>query len=718
MTVLAPGESGSANESCGVGPAAPGVHEFLRALAKAVYQGRVYPPGSPFIAEAMEAAWQRLTGLPVSDVLELRVAERNLVCEEIAVGRGTLIERELVRPLRRASVGCVRIDLDAGLQDLWQFAEGLLSISLGETSDLAGALAERGVDRVALEVATTLTIVDSPDAVLESAALRRERERRASTEADGIRRYLYPPDRCWIRVHPASAVTDVSLQELALLIGDPVRLADILVTLSGDDRSTESRAALERCFGDLSTLFASLEPHVGRTMFGRLAQAVLQMEESSRSRLLKRTVLPALFEGRADALILRDFPDVDLADALCLLLDLETAAPEVLGIALRKLDLPEQRHDEMLPLLGERVRTRDASRSPSGPASPLDSYAQRLVRVQADHVNFQDFAAFDVSLDATALQALEQLHETVAQTDWLQQQLGCLSALVRLESRPDAVEPFLHSITEVLATLERQYQHQAVADGLGVLSRTAASLRSRRPLIARSIDAALLGYSTKARAAWLARQYADDQFRPVVDAYVSALGPALAPAFAELLDDRGYRIDHRALAELISDHAVALAPGLVQHLGRAGASTTRSIVRALGRAGAGYEAVLGEQLRHDDPAIGRDALQSLVKIGTPGAAAFVALALSDSREAFRAAAADALSRFPPAVVASQLRAVLGNSDFVTSHPEIVLQLLRRVQASTASGLRAELRGLTLLRRRFWRSTFRRVASKAEELLAS
>ena len=43
--------------------------------------------------------------------------------------------------------------------------------------------------------------------------------------------------------------------------------------------------------------------------------------------------------------MLRDFPDMDLAESICLLLDLETAAPELLTTALARLDLPAERHE-------------------------------------------------------------------------------------------------------------------------------------------------------------------------------------------------------------------------------------------------------------------------------------------------------------------------------------------------------------------------------------
>ena len=62
-------------------------------------------------------------------------------------------------------------------------------------------------------------------------------------------------------------------------------------------------------------------------------------------------MLPGLLDGKLDGTVLTDFPDVDLAEALCLLLDLETASPDVLTTALDRLGLPPERRQALVPLL-------------------------------------------------------------------------------------------------------------------------------------------------------------------------------------------------------------------------------------------------------------------------------------------------------------------------------------------------------------------------------
>ena len=148
-------------------------------------------------------------------------------------------------------------------------------------------------------------------------------------------------------------------------------------------------------------LISALDPRVARRMFGKLARAVLDLEPTTRQALLRRTVLPGLLDGRVDGTILRDFPDIDLAESLCLLLDLETAAPELLTTALSRLDLPAERHAAMVPLLDARLKEREAAGS--GRQTTLTRHARDLVRVDAEQgKSFADFAAFDLSLDQAA----------------------------------------------------------------------------------------------------------------------------------------------------------------------------------------------------------------------------------------------------------------------------------------------------------------------------
>src|SRR6185436_5564902 len=99
-----------------------------------------------------------------------------------------------------------------------------------------------------------------------------------------------------------------------------------------------------------------------------------------RAALLRRTILPGLLDGRADGVVLRDFPDPDLAESLCLLLELETAAPEVVGAALHKLELPPERRHSVATLVDERLR-RGTPSAAGDPDQNGERYVRRLVQV-------------------------------------------------------------------------------------------------------------------------------------------------------------------------------------------------------------------------------------------------------------------------------------------------------------------------------------------------
>ena len=191
----------------------------------------------------------------------------------------------------------------------------------------------------------------------------------------------------------------------AILVDDPTTLATMLLRLANDDPSGQPATpatALERKFSDVTKIFGVLEPRLARVMFAKLAGAVLALDTTSRRQLLQRTVLPGLLDGEPDGAVLQDFPDVDLADALSLLLDVETAAPELLASALDRLEMTSDRREAMATLLEERVRTRLAeSSSGQGGDSALDERTRQLIRVSAgEGKTFEEFGAYDLAIDA------------------------------------------------------------------------------------------------------------------------------------------------------------------------------------------------------------------------------------------------------------------------------------------------------------------------------
>ena len=285
----------------------------------------------------------------------------------------------------------------------------------------------------------------------------RERTRREELfSAGGPVNHLYPPDKGWVRVDPSTPLGTVSLIDLTLLAENPTALAGMLLRLTdGESAAAEpTEDALSRKYSEVATLFGALDPRLARVMFAKLARAVLDLDSDRRQALLKKTILPGLLDGRLDGAVLKDFPDLELADSLCLLLDLEAAAPEVVTAALTRLELPAERHATMLPLLESRVQTKVGAPRPD---STVDSHARRLLRIDRERAkNVAEFAAFDLSIDdETRQQLTRRLRRDRSGESQPRVQLDCLWSLTRLEPNPEAVDRFAARIQTLVEVVER-----------------------------------------------------------------------------------------------------------------------------------------------------------------------------------------------------------------------------------------------------------------------
>ena len=702
------------------------VEEFLQLLARAVRQVRTYPSTSARCTDAVAACHAALASLDGRDELVLRVTSGELCVDDTGVGADTLIEHELVRRLHRAHVAGLTVDRAASPRDLSRFCSDVIRCHQNSETNgtLAELLAEHGVDTITPRMVHRPEVFDiGVPSGSRCDLVERERSRREALLATGGSvTHLYPPDKGGVRLDPAASFSAISLVDLAILLDDPAEVATVLSRLS-DDETGESgtpHAALEHKFSDVATLFASLDPRLARLMFAKLARAVLELDPAPRERLLRRTVLPGLLDGRVDGAVLKDFPDVNLAESLCLLLDLETAVPEVVTAALDRLELPDERRRAVAPLLEERLRERQAA-APAGSRrteTGLDRYAQRLIRVNAaPGRSFTEFAAFDLSMDGQTAATIEHVREAIGMTDVLVVQLECLSSLVRLEPNPARVDAFLQFAMARLAELEGASRWREVASWAARFRRCADALQESRPDVADTILAALEAFCTTDRAARLVQLYeSDDDGRGVASTLVEAFGVDIAPAFVALLEDRPVPSKARALLHLMCEHANRLAPALVTRVGHGHVATRRALVRVLGFAGPGYEAPLTEHLGHRDEQTVREALRALTRIGTPKAAAVVAAQVQEGSAWVRSAAEEALWHFPPAEAQAQLRDLLGRRAFVLRHPRVAARLLDRAAQTRADGLEQVLVALRPLRFWFWRPAVVRVARTAGELL--
>jgi hypothetical protein len=699
------------------------VEEFLQLLARAVRQFHTYPETSPLCTDAITACHKVLAAIDSRDQLEFTLTPCDVFFDDVGVGAGTIIEQELVRRLHRAHVAALDIDRGASPRDLSRFCTEIARDAdlVKSKITLAELLAEHGVTTIAPRQAhrPEMLEIGAPRAPLCN-LVEHERSRRRAVAVSGPVSHLYPPDKGWVRLDPSAGFDTISLVDLAILVDDPGEVATMLLRLTDDEPGVESReAALQQKFSDVATLFSALDSRLARVMFSKLARAVLELEPERRKSLLKRTILPGLLDGRVDGNVLRDFPNVDLAESLCLLLDLETAAPELVTTALDRLELPAEQRQAVEPLLEARMAGGSAASADAGGREPaIDRHARRLIRIDpAAGKNFSEFAAFDLSIDAQTTATLEQFREAIPQTDIPLTQLGFLLDIVRLESKRAVVEAFLRETATVFAELDRANRLQDLAVWVLRHRQLSESLQQSRPDVADAITNALVGFCTPGRALRLSELHAADaDGRALANEVVEAFGAAMAPAFVTLLDESDVHTNIRAVVSLMCEHGRLLAPALARRLGGCGVVARRAIVKVLGFAGPGFETALEEQVALADEQTSREALRALAHIGTNRAAAIVGVQLRQGATAVRAAAEEALRHFPPAQAAGQVRDLLGHREFVLQHPQIVVRLLDRAAEAKSVGLEPAMRALAPLRFRFWNPAIARVGAKARTLL--
>jgi hypothetical protein len=372
----------------------------------------------------------------------------------------------------------------------------------------------------------------------------------------------------------------------------------------------------------------------------------------------------------------------------------------------------------VLPLIDARLRGASASDAPDPEAKPreIDRFAQKLVRVEATGKDFSDFSAFDLSIDEQTTAAIAAVQDTIDTTDLPAAQLGCLTSLVRLESSTTIVDALLRRTLVLLGELERSGRSNVLATWAACCRQLAVELREPRPDVADAISNALVAFLVPARvSALLDLHKRGGDSRGTSSALVEAFGGAVIPGLMALLDDAGRQSQAAVAVSLLCEHAGLLAPALVPELDKGSSAKKRAVIKVLGCAGAGYEALLTASLGQADEQMYREALRALVRTGTTRAAASVAHELDAENSGRRAAAEEALWGFPAARAIAQVRRLLQDHDFVVRHPQTALRLLDRATRTDAQGFTDILAGLEHLKFRFWSRDVVKVAQKAREL---
>ena len=620
-------------------PEAGRADECLQLLARAVQQSHTYPPTSPLCHNAVEAYHRALASNTLRDQLDFRVTPNELIVEEAAIGRGSLVGYELAHRLHAAAIAQVTMERAASIREIAWFCLDLVHSSSRreKRANLIELLSEHGVNRILLRPAYRPEVLQiAPPAAPVASLVDQQRERREELFAQGgVVDHLYPPDKGWVRLDPSSQLPNVSLVDLALMSDDPATLATMLLRLTDDDVSENvaPAEALSQKFSDVAMLFSALDPRIARVMFAKLARGVLDLDPDSRQTLLRRTILPGLLDGKIDGIVLRDFPDLDLADSLCLLLDLETAAPEVVTTALARLDLPAERHEAVLPLINERL----AGRSPGAGGRDQCRRARAQAGADGPRAGQELRGVLGVRSRARPTRARRSRPASatdIAASDVLSEQLACLWRLVRLEANPDVVQRFCAKAIVDVEQLEREERWQTFAVWLarfsGLAERAGASRALTSPTSSRP---SLAQFCTVERAAQLV-----EPGRP----------KAAAASRSRRHDRHGARAADRPALAVARPGASSRRQGSDEPCRRSTAVPTtraRSLLRSSlrfppqtptprGSSRAFWDSpapATRRRLRTSSPAADeqtvREALRSLARIGTPRAAAHVRAAV-------------------------------------------------------------------------------------------
>ena len=693
--------------------ARPPLDGLVAQLAKVVQRYRVYPAGSPLLVEALEACHRSLAAFD-RDELQLRVGPRALLVDDTPVSRTPGVA-ELTRRLHQAGIGAVTLFRDAPLRELGCFCREIAAHDEAAGRQAAEALPDRltalGVARVQVSMLVRPAVLDvgTPRAG-QAARLRDLLARPAVTPPPGTA-HLYPPDKGWVRVDPGvPAPETLTIAQLAELVADPYTISGMLVALSGEAARDDPRDALESKFEEVSALLRSAEAPLAQTLVAQLARAVLDLEPGRRQNLLRNTILPGLLEGRVDGSLLRHFPDLELADSLSLLLDLQVAAPELLMMALDRVDLPADRRATIEPLLAQRLEHRAAAPDGLVPGR-IDGLAQGRIHVDiSKRKEFREFASYDLAIDPRTAAALEDACETIAGTVGAVEHMRCLVHLLRLEANPEAAARLLEGVARGLGGWQRARAWQHLADWIAALTGLASLIEGDRPEIAERIHAAVAAAADEPLLDELAN--APAAALPAAARVVDAFGIALVPPCVDALARDHASQRRQAVLKLMTAHARTLAPGIAPRLHHPDPHVTHSLVSVLAQAGPGWESVVAHALAHPHTRVVREALRALALIGTPEALRAVASRLTAADDGGRLAE-DTFWQFPAA--RSEACALLRRRDFTEAHPALARRLLTKAAETRADDLHAIAADLERLRYRIWSPAHLRLGIAAARL---
>lgn len=679
----------------GASPGGPAAHA-LALLARAAQRVRAYPGGSPLATHAVDAAHGALSTLD-REAIFLRVTPKGIVLDDGLV-TGIPAVSELAARLHQASIGTVSIAREGSARDLSVFGRELAghhAVGAGQASTLADMLQERGVERITVTTFETPTLFELADPEIDRLV-----DAAPRAPDTGVGGYLYPPGKGWVRLDPATAVDHLTLHDLASLVADPFLLAEMLGRLSGEPPAANPEDALAARFEDITRLFRGAHPAVAERLLAGLARAVLALEPERRADLFRHTILPGLLDGRVDGTVLRHLPDVQLAESLALLHDLQLAAPELLALALERLELGDERAARLQPMVAEQIAVRRAD----GDARPgvIDGYQDGRIRVDhlAGEKEFADYASFNLAIDAAAEAEIARVRDAVATTAGTDERLRCLGHLVRLQANPATAGWLLTHVRAELAELRRQESWNAIATWVAEFGALHAHVSAARPEVGELVRQVLEAVLDEPLVLEMLRLAERDRDAATPARLFLGAGPSLTGPLARVLAG-SRRPPTPVMVQALSPHAAALVPALTPLLDHDSPAVVRAILAVLACAGTGVEPWLASALGHADPTVVADACRALVQVGTPEAVRAVSARLA-SGDGPGALFLDTLGQFSAPLRAGEVRRLLADRQFISRAPRLARALIAMAAGDPRAAIAPVLSDLARWRFHFWR----------------
>lgn len=698
------------------------VARFVSSLARAVHAFHTYPPGSPARADVIEVAREALHPCfpDGEEAVWIDVSNEGLSVggELIYTDRGP--ERALAIALRRAYVSTLEVRAGTSTRDFRQFA-ALLAFPdqiLGRIEELPEILTQRGVTHIIAHVISTHQTIEAgtiPPALVDVVQRRRESREQPIEAAEGG----------WIRLDPAVPLDRVTLEDLPLLLRDAPALGVALDRMSRAHGSVSPTQALVLHFQEITELYDACDATVSEPLFHRLAEVVNSLPEESKLTLMKDEVLPGLVDGRRSGQILRHLSEEEVADALCLLLDLGVGGVEMLTAGLANLDLPEERLEGVVGRVSRRLEGDDAAAAElsdwvgENAPRPHDSSLDDRLTVEDGHeADFLALRSFDLSVDETAAGELKDVVRGVKETDPVGATLLCCADILSLSADPAVIAATMRRSRGLFFSLETRGDVASLAEWLALYARVARRRDDHDGEVAEVIRGALDQYVTAEfihRVSALPPQA--DRESPLVT-IICELGRTGVGALIDSLAVESDLAARNRLLTALQPRAPALAEHLVDYLSHPKWFVVRNLLRLLGHAGPGWEQPVAELIDHDHPRVIREAFIALARIGTPEAADRTVQALRHESAEVRHHAAEAIWRFAPALSHPRLLAAVDDRELATEHPELVLVLVHAAGRRRLEGLEPVLRRLRWHGLAVWNAERRTLGWQAFRLLGA